>query len=100
MVPGSRLWATKGAKSLEFAVRTSLSREMKLNRDEHGGWRTIPSVDEVLTVVPAKNNPEKVEVLEFKAKTVLEIFDGVLAKQRERGLNPRLDAPLWKGELR
>jgi hypothetical protein len=94
MVPGSQLSATKGAKTIDLAVRTSLSRNMKLNRNAEGGWRTIPNVDEVLAVVPAKDNPEKVEVLRFDAAAVLKVFDATLAAQKKRGLISSLEAPV------
>jgi hypothetical protein len=94
MVPGSRVLAIKGAKTIDVAVRTSLSRNLKLNRNADGEWRTIPNVDEVLAVVPAKDNPEKVEVLRFEAATVLKVFNKALAAQKRRGLLTRLEAPV------
>jgi len=94
MVPGSQVSATKGAKTIDFAIRTSSSRNMKLNRNADGEWRTIPRVDEVLAVVPAKDNPEKVEVLRFDAATVLKVFNKALAAQKRRGLLTPLDAPI------
>jgi hypothetical protein len=94
IVPGAQLFAVKGTQTITVAVRTSLSRAIRLNRDAAGRWRTIGEVDEVMALVPAQDDPSRVEALRINANALKEVFDAEVAAQQSRGLNPPLDAPI------
>jgi len=78
VAPGARLIAVKGAQKLRVAVRTSLSRKIRLMRRNDGKWRTIQDVDLVVVAVPADRGATAIEVLGFKRDDFIEIFDAAL----------------------
>jgi hypothetical protein len=94
-VPGARLTATKEAKKIKVAVRTSLDREIGLMRDPHGNWRTIPTVDMVVVVVPMVGDPKSVEVFGFDPEVLKREFDAALAAQLKRHPDLKLKAPIF-----
>lgn len=75
---GARLIAIKGEQTLRVAVRTSLSRKIRLMRRDDGAWRTIPDVDLVVVAVPADHRSTAIEVLGFKPDDIIKIFDAAL----------------------
>jgi hypothetical protein len=75
---GARLIASKGAQTLRVAVRTSLSRKIRLMRRDDGAWRTIPDVDLVVVAVPADRTSTAIEVLGFKPDDIIKSFDAAL----------------------
>jgi ABC-type Fe3+-hydroxamate transport system substrate-binding protein len=75
---GARLIAIKGAQTLRVAVRTSLSRKIRLMRRDDGAWRTIPDVDLVVVAVPADRKSTAIEVLGFKPDDIIKSFDAAL----------------------
>ena len=75
---GARLIAIKGSQSLRVAVRTSLSRKIRLMRRDDGAWRTIPDVDLVVIAVPADRSSTAIEVLGFKPDDIIKSFDVAL----------------------
>jgi hypothetical protein len=97
IVPGARLKATKGEKVLEFAVRTSLDREVGLLRKTSGdGWRTIPNVSEVIVAVPDAEDASKIEVLGFEPHVLITVFDEAFAAvKRGKGNSNFSKAPVF-----
>lgn len=75
---GTRLIAIKGAQTLRVAVRTSLSRKIRLMRRDDGAWRTIPDVDLVVVAVPADRKSTAIEVLGFRPEDMIKVFDAAL----------------------
>jgi hypothetical protein len=75
---GARLIATKGAQKLRVAVRTSLTRKIRLMRRNDGKWRTIPDVDLVVIAVPADRPATAIEVLGFRPDDMIQAFDAAL----------------------
>ena len=84
---GARLIAIKGSQSLRVAVRTSLSRKIRLMRRDDGEWRTIPDVDLVVVAVPANRRSTAIEVLGFKPDDITKSFNAAL-----EGLKTKRDA--------
>ena len=84
---GARLIAIKGSQSLRVAVRTSLSRKIRLMRRDDGEWRTIPDVDLVVVAVPADRRSTAIEVLGFKPDDITKSFNAAL-----EGLKTKRDA--------
>jgi hypothetical protein len=99
MVPcrrsATRLTATKGAKQIKVAVRTSLDREIGLMRDHRGHWRTIPKVAMVVVAVPAVDDPASVEVFGFDPQVLIREFDAALDAQLERYPDLSHKAPIF-----
>jgi hypothetical protein len=83
IVRGARLIARKGQTRLKIAVRTSLDREIGLTRNEHGEWRTVPKMDEVIVVVRSSEDDAVAEVLAFDPGEVVEAFDAVVKESRD-----------------
>ena len=75
---GARLSATKGSQTITVAVRSSLSRRVKLMRTKEGTWQTIPEMDLVVVAVPANRASTAIEVLGFEPPEFLKAFDGAL----------------------
>ena len=84
VAPGARLIAVKGAQKLRVAVRTSLSRKIRLMRRNDGKWRTIQDVDLVVVAVPADRGSTAIEVLGFKRDDFIEISDAALQNLKTR----------------
>jgi hypothetical protein len=103
IVPGVQLRATKGSDQINVAVRTALNRNVGLVRSSDGSWKTIPSVNEVLIVVPSTDDESAAEVFGFDPKVLMKIFDAALAAQLKR--MPKLSdkapifVPLYNREL-
>lgn len=97
IVPGARLKATKDDKVSEFAVRTSLDREVGLLRKTSGdGWRTIPNVTEVVVAVPDAEDASKIEVLGFEPDDLIAVFDEAYAAvKRVKGNSNYNKAPVF-----
>jgi hypothetical protein len=95
IVTGARLRAFKEADEYEVAVRTSLDREVGLTRGADGRWLTIPRMDQVIVVVPSAEDPACAEVLCFKPKVLIAVFDRALAIHKEH--NPAFShkAPIF-----
>jgi hypothetical protein len=81
---GARLIATKGSDRLRVAVRTSLSRRIRLMRRGDGAWRTISDVDLVVVAVPADRRSTAIEVLGFVPDDIIKAFDIALENLRTR----------------
>ena len=79
IVPGARLRTLHGTEERRVAVRISLDREVGLTRHPDGRWVTIPSVDQVLVVVPAADDASMAEVLSFDPDTLIDAFNTALA---------------------
>jgi hypothetical protein len=97
IVPGARLKVAKGEKVLEFAVRTSLDREVGLLRKTSGdGWRTIPDVSEVIVAVPDAEDASKIEVLGFDPDVLITVFDEAFAAVKKgKGNSNYSKAPVF-----
>ncbi|MCX7306530.1 MAG: hypothetical protein NTZ72_00660, partial [Afipia sp.] len=80
-VPGTRLKISSDLGDRTVAVRTSLKRKVGLMRDEHGDWRTVPDVDQVVIAVPADTSGSSIEVLGFDAKDIVAAFDAAARHQ-------------------
>jgi hypothetical protein len=78
VAPGARLLATQGDRTFSVAVRTSLSRRVRLMPRDDGYWRTVSDVDLVVVAVPAYRNSSAIEVLGFEASAMIERFNAAL----------------------
>jgi hypothetical protein len=92
---GAQLVGTKGSETRSFAVRACLNRRVQGVRHMDGTWKTLPDVDEVVVVAPSRDNPAVIEVLGFDPEVVVQALDSALADQRDRGLPPPHDEPVF-----
>ncbi len=97
IVPGARLRASKGVDERDVAVRTSLDREVGLTRHPDGRWITVPRMDQVITVVPAAEDPRLCEVFSFDARVLENAFDDALKTILEQNPNLSHKAPIFVG---
>jgi hypothetical protein len=97
LVPGVRLKISEpGKKPKEIAVRTSRDRKVALMRSSSGDWRTVSTVKEVVVAVPALNDPSSVEVLFFYSDTLIQAFDELILKTRnKKGRKKDFKAPVF-----
>ena len=82
VAPGARLLATKGSRTLRVAVRTSLTRRVRLMPRGDGSWRTVSDVDLVVVAVPAYRKSTAIEVLGFDPETMIGRFNAALKGRR------------------
>ena len=75
---GARLLATKGSRTSRVAVRTSLTRRVRLMPRGDGSWRTVSDVDLVVVAVPAYRKSTAIEVLGFEPETMIGRFNAAL----------------------
>ena len=78
VAPGARLLATKDGRILRVAVRTSLTRKVRLMPLGDGNWRTVSDVDLVVVAVPAHRKSTAIEVLGFDPRLMISRFDAAL----------------------
>lgn len=95
VAPGARLRVSKGLKTSNVAVRTSLERKVGLVRNPDGGWMTVPFVDLVVVVTPSAEHPNCAEVLGFASEVLIEAFDDVLAQRKRRNPDFSPKAPIF-----
>jgi len=91
VAPGARLTATKGAATLEIAVRTSQRREVGMIPNSDGRWKGVSGFDWCLVVVPSKSST-MVEVICFNFTKLAEAFDEHVRKHK---LQTEAEVPLF-----
>lgn len=78
ITPGSRLEATKDARTHAVAVRTSRQRELGLLREPDRRWRTVSSVEEVIVVARSRDEEMAADVMSFDSELLCQIFDAAV----------------------
>ena len=78
VAPGARLIASKDSETLSVAVRTSLSRRVRLMPRDDGSWRTVSEAELVVVAVPAYRKSTAIEVLGFEPKKMIGRFNAAL----------------------
>jgi hypothetical protein len=84
VVPGGRLRVRKGEEEKTIAVRTSSDREIGCTRQPSGGWTTLARMDEVIVVVPSRDDQTVAEVFSFDPQVLIAELDKELAIQKAR----------------
>src|SRR5215203_6925295 len=74
VAPGSRLVAHKDGHKLRVSVRTASNRRLGITRQQSGRWKTLPSVDALVVVAPAREEVGSYEIMWFRAGRLLEAF--------------------------
>jgi hypothetical protein len=74
-LPGARVVAAQGGKEIQVAVKASQERAISFTKQSNGQWRTLRSVDLVVAVVPAAQNPDEAEVFFFEKNKLVRPFD-------------------------
>jgi hypothetical protein len=96
ILPGARLSASKGGETVEVSVKISPERLLGFSRKPNElTWRTLSSVDLVLTIVPSRSATGRLEVYCFEKSRLIEVFDRALDEMRRAGRAPSYEMALF-----
>jgi hypothetical protein len=96
VVPGARWRVLKDdGKEYDIAVRTSIDRKFGCTRQPEGRWSTISRMDEVILVVPSREDQTIAEVFSFDPQVLIAALDEALAIQRVRKLDISHTTPIF-----
>jgi hypothetical protein len=73
-LPGARVIAAKAGKETDVAVKASQERALSFAKTSGKDWRTLPSVDLIIGVVPAINQ-DGADVFAFEKKRLVRAFN-------------------------
>jgi hypothetical protein len=96
VVRGARWRGMKeDGKEYEIAVRTSSDRKFGCTRQPDGRWSTISRMDEVILIVPSREDQTTAEVFSFDPAVLIAALDEALAIQRARKLDISHTTPIF-----